>query len=214
MKVKFALALVAAFCFAALPVFAQHGSGGHGGSGGGMHSESHSSGHDANEGHGGHDGDHDGDHDANEHSGKHGGDRESSHGSLAAKLSSNTKLAASLQALLPPGTNLQTAAQGFKNLGQFVAAVHVSKNLGIPFDQLKAKMTGPNSESLGKAIHDLQPTANAKAAAKQAERQAKADLKSTDDDDHDAGKHEHDADKHGTDTDKHDTGTDKDDGTK
>ncbi len=192
MKVKFALALVAAFCFAALPVFAQHG-GGHSGPGGGMHSE-HSSGHDANEGHSGHDGDHDGDHDADEHSGKHHGDHDSSHGSIAAKLSSNSQLASKLQALLPPGTNLQTAAQGFKNLGQFVAAVHVSKNLGIPFDQLKAKMTGPPPMSLGKAIQALQPSANAKAAVKQADRQAKADLKSADDDDHDAGKHDADAD--------------------
>src|SRR5512146_156857 len=178
MKVKFALAMLAALCFAAVPVFAQHGDhggGGHDGVGGGMHSE-HSSGHDADEGHhGGHDGDHDGDHDndANEHSGKHGKDHDSSHGSFASKLTSNSQLASKLQALLPPGTNLQTAAQGFKNLGQFVAAVHVSNNLGIPFDQLKAQMTGPNAVSLGKATHALQPSANAKAASKQAERQAK-----------------------------------------
>jgi len=31
----------------------------------------------------------------------------------------------------PPGTNLQSAATGFKNLGQFVAAVHVSHNLAF-----------------------------------------------------------------------------------
>jgi hypothetical protein len=41
-------------------------------------------------------------------------------------------------------------AQGFKNLGQLVAAVHVSHNFYIPFDQLKAKMIGPPTESLGK----------------------------------------------------------------
>jgi len=34
------------------------------------------------------------------------------------------------------------AAYGFKNLGQFVAATNVSKNLGIPFQQLKVQMTG------------------------------------------------------------------------
>lgn len=208
MKVKFSLAMVAACCFAAVPVFAQHGheGGGHGGFSGSMHSESHSSGHDAAEGnHGGHDGDHDGDHDndANEHSGKHSGDHDSSHGSIAGKLSSNSQLASKLQGLLPPGTDLQTAAQGFKNLGQFVAAVHVSKNLGIPFDQLKAQMTGPNAVSLGKAIHQLQPSANAKAATKQAEHQAKADLKSGDDDDHDAGKTDTDTDKHDANTQKH-----------
>jgi hypothetical protein len=197
MKIKLTLAMFAAFCFLALPVFAQHGSGDHGGSGGGssMH-DSHS--HDATEGkHGGHDAD-----DANEHSGKHGD--HDSHGSIAAKLSSNTKLAASLQALLPPGTNLQTAAAGFKNLGQFVAAVHVSKNLGIPFDQLKATMTGPPPEKLGQAIHTLQPTADVKAALKQAKRQAEADLEGS----------EHDNDKaKSASTTKH-TDTDKDDDSK
>ncbi len=34
------------------------------------------------------------------------------------------------------------AAYGFKNLGQFVAATNVSRNLGIPFEQLKIQMTG------------------------------------------------------------------------
>jgi hypothetical protein len=34
------------------------------------------------------------------------------------------------------------AAYGFKNLGQFVAATNVSRNLGIPFDQLKLQLTG------------------------------------------------------------------------
>src|SRR4051794_18123510 len=45
--------------------------------------------------------------------------------------------ASKLQRLLPPGTDLKTAEAGFKNEGQFIAALHVSKNLGIPFDQLK-----------------------------------------------------------------------------
>jgi hypothetical protein len=34
------------------------------------------------------------------------------------------------------------ASYGFKNLGQFVAATNVSKNLGISFNQLKLQMTG------------------------------------------------------------------------
>jgi hypothetical protein len=199
MKIKLTLAMFAAFCFLALPVFAQHG-GDHGGSGGSSMHDSHGSGHDANEGsHGGHDADND----ANEHSGKHGGGHDS-HGSIAAKLSSNTKLAATLQALLPPGTNLQTAAAGFKNLGQFVAAVHVANNLGIPFDQLKAKMTGPPPEKLGQAIHDLQPTADVKSALKTAKRQAETDLEGS----------EHDNDKaKSASTAKH-TDTDKDDDSK
>src|SRR5260370_8966675 len=84
----------------------------------------------------------------------------------ASGIASHPGLSARLQSLLPAGTNLQTAAQGFKNLGQFVAAVHVSHNLGIPFDQLKAQMMGPPKETLGTAIAQLQPTANAKTAPK------------------------------------------------
>jgi hypothetical protein len=41
------------------------------------------------------------------------------------------------------------AESGFKNHGQFIAALHVSKNLNIPFDQLKAKMTSSLPMSLG-----------------------------------------------------------------
>lgn len=92
-------------------------------------------------------------------------------------LASNTKLSSKLQALLPPKTNLQDAARGFKNLGQFVAAAHVSHNLGIPFDQLKSMMAGDQHDSLGKAIHALKPDANAKAETKQAVKQADADIK-------------------------------------
>jgi hypothetical protein len=69
---------------------------------------------------------------------------------------------------------------GFKNHGQYVAAQHVSENLHIPLDQLKAKMTGNPPESLGKAIHDLTglPPDKANAEAKKAEAQAKRDSKS------------------------------------
>jgi hypothetical protein len=45
------------------------------------------------------------------------------------KLQRNTNLAAKLQGRLPAGADLMTAASGFKNLGQFVAAVNVSNNL-------------------------------------------------------------------------------------
>jgi len=92
-------------------------------------------------------------------------------------LTQNTKLASKLQGLLPPKTDLQTAASGFKNLGQFVAAVHVSHNLDIPFSDLKGKLTGPHAESLGKAIHDLKPDADAKAEVKKAKHEADDDLK-------------------------------------
>ena len=36
----------------------------------------------------------------------------------------------------------QRASSGFRNQGQFIAAVHVSQNLGIPFADLRATMLG------------------------------------------------------------------------
>jgi hypothetical protein len=104
-------------------------------------------------------------------------------------LTQNTQLSSKLSGLLPAGTDLQTAAAGFRNLGQFVAAVNVSHNLDIPFAQLKCTelataaacpgMTVPSKGShLGQAIQTLKPTmssADSKAAAKQAEKEASAD---------------------------------------
>jgi hypothetical protein len=75
--------------------------------------------------------------------------------------------------------SLQTAATGFHNEGQFIAALHVAHNLNIPFAQLKAEMTGSDHDSLGQAIHDLRPNANAKAAVKTATQEARADLRAT-----------------------------------
>lgn len=79
---------------------------------------------------------------------------------FAARIASDTKLAARLTPLLPPGMTLATAAAGFKNEGQFVAALHVAKNLNIPFIELKDRMTA--GESLGAAIHALKPDLDAK----------------------------------------------------
>ena len=53
-----------------------------------------------------------------------------------------------------------------------MATAHVSHNLDIPFDQLKAKVTGPNAEGLGRAIHGLKPSVNANAEAKKPEKSA------------------------------------------
>src|SRR5579864_3691153 len=95
--------------------------------------------------------------------------------SAATHLAQQPALAAKLQLLLPTGTNLQTAATGFKNLGAFVSAVHVSHNLDIPFATLKAKLTGPDAVSLGKAIQELKPTADADHEVKRANSEAKQD---------------------------------------
>lgn len=156
MKAKLFLSTAALVAFMSWPVFAQHGHGGGMGSSASMHGSDHSS-------------------STHGSSGGHSG-KSSTQSSVSTRLSSNTKLAGKLQSLLPPGTDLQAAASGFKNLGQFVAAVHVSHNLGIPFDQLKARMQGPPTESLGKAIHQLKPDANAKAETKTAEAEAHQDI--------------------------------------
>lgn len=93
------------------------------------------------------------------------------------RIQNNSQLTSRLQPLLPADMTLATAAQGFKTEGQFIAALHVSQNLKIPFDQLKAQMTGTNHNSLGQAIHALRPNANAKDAVKMADEEAKGDIK-------------------------------------
>jgi len=96
------------------------------------------------------------------------------------RIERNTALKTKVEGMLPAGTNLKTAASGFRNQGQFIAALHVSKNLGIPFDQLKAKMTGSDPMSLGQAIHALKPNMSENGVHKEAEKaelEAKADIK-------------------------------------
>jgi hypothetical protein len=75
-------------------------------------------------------------------------------------------------------SKLQTAASGFKSQGQFIAALHVSHNLNIPFDQLKTDMMTKH-DSLGAAIRNMRPdldskkvTSNVKLAERQAKRRA------------------------------------------
>lgn len=118
----------------------------------------------------------------------------------------NPKLEARLLAMLPPGSNIVDASAGFKNWGQFVAATHVSTNLGIPFADLKAAMTGipvgtppgtiptvtTTPMSLGQAVQTLKGTATTPAPTgetltttqinqevKKAEDAANADLRRT-----------------------------------
>jgi len=92
-------------------------------------------------------------------------------------LAKNTKLRDKLLTRLPAGTNIDLAAAGFRNLGQFVAAVNVSNNLGLSFDALKARMTGPNPVSLGQAIQQVKgldattATTTAQTALTQADRE-------------------------------------------
>jgi len=100
------------------------------------------------------------------------------------KVLDNSKLDSSLTNALQksgisvPQGDLKSACSGFKNLGQCIAAMHVAKNLDIPsgFDTLKEKMTGTNAVSLGKAIQELSPNADAKAEGKKATKQANQEI--------------------------------------
>lgn len=94
------------------------------------------------------------------------------------KLTKNTNLASKLQSRLPEGTNLMRAADGFKNLGQFVAAVNVSNNLNISFAKLKTAMVKENL-SLGQAIQELKPTASGTIEAQRAEYDARGMISET-----------------------------------
>jgi len=93
------------------------------------------------------------------------------------KLDTSVTNALAKSGISVPGGDLKTACSGFKTLGQCIAAMHVSKNLNLSFTDLKDKMTGSNSDSLGKAIQDLGgPNVKAKSEAKKANKQASQDL--------------------------------------
>jgi hypothetical protein len=98
---------------------------------------------------------------------------------IVRKISSHPQLAARVAALLPAGQTLNQASKGFKNQGQFLAALHASKDLNIPFAQLQAEMTGKDHDSLGVAIHELKPGIDARTAARTADLEADADVKAS-----------------------------------
>jgi hypothetical protein len=83
-----------------------------------------------------------------------------------------------LKSRLPAGTDLMTAASGFRNLGQFVAAVNVSHNLGISFDSLKMDMVTKHM-SLGQSIQDLKKVASPTIEAQHAEYEANIEITET-----------------------------------
>jgi len=104
------------------------------------------------------------------------------------------RLTPSLQAqgVLPVNVTATDACAPFTALDGCLAALHASHNLGVDFNCLRADVTGVHtsadvsgckvadgekSQGLNKAIHQLKPDANAKQAAKDAEQQAKDDLK-------------------------------------
>jgi len=112
---------------------------------------------------------------------------------LDANSSENVKLTSTLQkqGLLPANANLNETCETFKDLGDCVATLHAGRNLGLDFNCLKSKVTGVQvggeassctsttdgkPMSLNKAIHALEPGADAKAEANLATKQSRDDL--------------------------------------
>jgi hypothetical protein len=107
---------------------------------------------------------------------------------VAQKLSTRTRILGRVTNSLPPNTDLNAATAGFKNFGQFVAAVNVSNNLGIPFADLKTAMTGTTLSgtttgtptlSLGQAIQQLKSGVNADIEAAKAQTLAEREIVTT-----------------------------------
>ena len=163
--------VVALYC---APSFAQHGHGVGGGGSmgvGSSHANSHASG-----------------------SGTTSGSRASTaHGQTMDQILSRSTHLANMITKLTGASTAQDACSNFKNLGQCVAAAHVSNNLHISFTCLKDDMTGraaaqsdgcptgtgSSKLSLGKSIQSLKPTSDSKTESQKATQQANQDLKDT-----------------------------------
>ena len=87
-------------------------------------------------------------------------------------------LSSRVKTLLPPRSTLSDTAAGFKKEKPFIAAMHLSQNVNIPFDQIKTRMTGEHHMSLHDALRDLRPEmtkGEVKVEVNTAEKQAKED---------------------------------------
>ncbi|HXN74633.1 MAG TPA: hypothetical protein VN861_18955 [Candidatus Acidoferrales bacterium] len=102
-------------------------------------------------------------------------------------LQNNPLLSSKLQPYLPLGMTPQEASQGYKEIGDFLTALHAAHDLGIPFLQLRCAELGKycppdahaKSTKLENAIVALKPDAGkdgAKQATKAAKLETKADL--------------------------------------
>jgi len=76
---------------------------------------------------------------------------------IATKISGKPEQLARISAMLPSGMTLDQATAGFRNQGQFIAALNASKNQGVPFSDLQKAMT-VDGLSLGQAVKKLRPT--------------------------------------------------------
>jgi hypothetical protein len=94
------------------------------------------------------------------------------------ELQRNNVLANTLRVRLPPGTDLTTAAGGFRRLELFVATVHASNNVAVPFADLKRRIVN-DGMTLGQAIQDIRPRAQYWSEAHRAEDDAAAMIRTS-----------------------------------
>jgi hypothetical protein len=121
-------------------------------------------------------------------------DSKNSTDALGSRSEVEKKLTPGLQArgILTANTTATDACAPFTALDECLAALHASHNLGVDFNCLRADVTGVHTgadvsgckvadgekaQGLNKSIHQLKPDVSAKQATKEAEQQAKDDLK-------------------------------------
>ena len=117
---------------------------------------------------------------------------------VAQKLSTKSNIMKKAQSVIGMDVDLNNATSGFRNFGQFVAAVNVSNNHQIAFADLKAAMTGIDIDgkpvitttptggttttstlSLGQAIQKLKTGVDSETVAQSALTQANAEITSS-----------------------------------
>jgi hypothetical protein len=94
------------------------------------------------------------------------------------ELQRNLVLADSLRSRLPVGTDLNSAAGGFRRLELFVATVHASNNIDIAFAELKRRIVN-DGMTLGQAIQDIRPKSRYWQEARRAEDEAAASIRTS-----------------------------------
>src|SRR6187399_2033165 len=77
--------------------------------------------------------------------------------------------------LLNKGTNVEMAADGFKDAEQFAAVAHAAKNTGAPFMVLKSRIL-EDGRTLRAALQELRPDLNATIEAQRAQAEARSDV--------------------------------------
>lgn len=80
-----------------------------------------------------------------------------------------------LKPLLKRQSDFKTAASGFRDIEEFAAALHASKNIRVPFLTIKQQMV-EEGRTLADAIRIVKPGANALLEADLARSEARSDL--------------------------------------